>query len=125
MILVDTSVWVDHFRGGVPALVRALDEDSVLVHPFVAGELALSGLARRDEILALLEELPQATTATHDEALRAVRERRLDGRGIGWVDAHLFASALLSDATLWTHDRRLRAICADAGIAFEPGGGTG
>ena len=121
MTLVDTSIWVDHFRAGVDGFVDALEEDSVLVHPFVVGELASSGLTRRDEILGLLEALPKATAASHDETLRAVRERRLDGRGIGWVDAHLFASALLSSATLWTHDRRLRGVCADAGIAFEPG----
>ncbi len=125
MILVDTSVWVDHFRTGVDALTRALDEDAVLVHPFVIGELALSGLTRRDEILGLLGTLPRATAASHEEALRAARERRLQGRGIGWVDAHLFASALLSDATLWTRDRRLRSVCADAGIAFVPRGGSG
>lgn len=121
MILVDTSVWVDHFRSGVRGLVRALEEDSVLVHPFVLGELALSGLTRREEILGLLGALPEATSASHDDALRAARERRLDGRGVGWVDAHLFASALLSNAALWTNDRRLRGVCADAGIAFDPG----
>ena len=122
MILVDTSVWVDHLRAGVDGLAAALEEDSVLVHPFVAGELALSGLRQRDEILELLEALPRAVVASHDEALRAVRVRRLDARGIGWVDVHLFASALLSGASLWTHDRRLHEVCAGAGMAFTPGG---
>jgi predicted nucleic acid-binding protein len=120
VILVDTSVWVDHLRRRDEALVGALEDDSVLVHPFVMGELALGGLTRRAELLGLLGALPRAVTASHDEALRAVGARRLDGKGIGWVDAHLFASALLSDARLWTRDKRLLNLCFRAGIAYAP-----
>lgn len=119
MILVDTSVWVDHFRKSSKRLVELLEEDQVLVHPFVIGELGLGGLVNRDEILRLLEALPVADEATHQETLTTVRRWNLDGRGIGWVDAHLFASALLSDAELWTADNRLALVCSEAEIAFS------
>lgn len=119
MILVDTSVWVDHFRETSNRLIELLEEDEVLVHSFVVGELAVGGLVNRDEILGLLEALPAATEATHLEALDTVRRWDLVGRGVGWVDVHLFASALLSDALLWTADKRLALVCADAEIAFS------
>ena len=119
MILVDTSVWVDHFRHRLDSLVRLLADEQVLMHPFVMGELSLSGLTRRKEILPLLSTLPPAMAATHDDVLQAVAGHHLDGRGIGWIDAHLFASALLSKAQLWTVDQRLNAVCVDAGITFK------
>jgi predicted nucleic acid-binding protein len=120
MILVDTSVWVDHFRRRSDDLVRELEQDRVLTHPFIIGELALSGLVRRDEILGLLGSLPRAVAASHEETINAVQRWHLDGRGVGWVDAHLYASALLSAATLWTNDKRLRDLSAAAGMAFTP-----
>src|SRR5262245_35731733 len=118
MILVDTSIWVDHLRTSSKRLTYLLQEDLVLAHPFVIGELALSGLNNRDEILQLIGALPKATEATHDEVMEAVGQWSLDRRGIGWVDTHLLTAALLSDAQVWTADKRLRAVCSHAGIAF-------
>lgn len=111
MILADTSVWIDHFRTGVAALSRALDDGEVLMHPFVLGELACGNFRNRDEALALLDELPRAREATHEEVVVMIERRRLMGRGIGYVDAHLLAAtAITPEARLWTHDRRLSRV---------------
>lgn len=110
MILVDTSIWIDHLRTGDPQLVALLQEGNVLGHPWVTGELALASLSRRTEVLGLLHNLPQATVATHVEVLTLIDHDRLFGLGIGYVDAHLLASTRLSaDARLWTRDKRLHA----------------
>jgi len=115
--LVDTSVWIDHFREGVPALAEALYHQRVLAHPFVTGELACGNLQNRTEILDLLARLPQATVASQHEALRLIEARSLMARGIGYVDVHLLASTLLHDgATLWTRDRRLRQVAAELSL---------
>lgn len=120
MILVDTSVWIDHLRSGDAALAALLDGGQVLAHPFVTGELALGRLRRRGEILAALGSLPQATTATDTEVLRFIADHALDGLGIGYIDAHLLASALLSSAALWTRDKRLHAAAARLKLAWTP-----
>lgn len=121
MILADTSVWIDHLRRGSPELARLLEAGDVLVHPFVIGELACGNLRNRSEILDLLAGLPAAVTASDAEVLHFVGERRLAGKGIGWVDAHLLASiALTEDARLWTRDRRLATIADRLGWAFTP-----
>lgn len=86
-------------------------------HPFVVGELALGHLTRRREILGLLSELPRAQVATHEEVLALVDRHHLAGAGIGWIDAHLLASAALSGVSLWTLDRRLGAVAARLGLA--------
>jgi predicted nucleic acid-binding protein len=116
-VLVDTSVWVDHLRRGSGELARLLEDGSVLGHPFVVGELACGSLARRDEILGLLQQLPQPPLVGHEEALRFVERRRLAGSGVGWVDVHLLASAVLGDCRLWTLDRALGRAAARVGIA--------
>ena len=116
MILVDTSVWIDHFRQGEPRLGKMLDEMAVLTHPFVMGELALGRLDQRHEILDLLGNLPPAKLASHDEVLTMIEQRGLAGSGIGWVDAHLLAAALLSDALLWTLDRQLARVAQGLGV---------
>ena len=114
MILVDTSVWVAHLRFGEELLASALAEGDVLVHPFVIGELACGNISRRGEILELLGQLPFAREATHDEVHALIERRRLMGRGIGFVDAHLLAStALTPEARLWTHDKRLAQVAAE------------
>lgn len=110
MILVDTSVWVEHLRRGSVRLAALLEGAEVLGHPFVLGELALGHLRRRSEVLALFAALPPAQQATQDEVLELVARRRLAGSGIGWVDAHLLAAAALSGARLWTIDRRLATV---------------
>ena len=116
MILADTSVWIAHLRKGVPALADLLRKTSVLVHPFVVGELACGNLKRRSRILTDLQALPSAALATQEEVMGLVEERRLWGLGIGWIDAHLLASALLSNCPLWTLDRRLSRAAGAAGI---------
>jgi len=118
MILVDTSVWVDHLRDGTPALAAALEQGRV-THPFVLGELACGNLKNRGEVLQLLGELPAAPMATDPEALDFIERRALMGRGIGYVDVHLLASvALAGTAQLWTRDKRLAAIAADLELAY-------
>jgi predicted nucleic acid-binding protein len=118
VILVDTSIWIDHLRRGHPSLVTALELGRVLIHPFVVGELACGILNRRAEILTLLRELPPAPVATDDEALEFIERRGLMGRGIGYVDIHLLASvALAGDARLWTRDKRLAAVASELALA--------
>jgi predicted nucleic acid-binding protein len=117
VILVDTSVWIDHLRIGDPQLTTFLNDSHVLAHPWVTGELALGQLARRSEFLGLLRNLPQARVATDTEVLDLVENRRLFGLGIGYVDAHLLAATLLTpDSDLWTRDKRLAAAAAQIGI---------
>ena len=107
MILVDTSVWVQHLRKGSDRLRSLLDEEQVVCHPFVIGELACGTLRNRQEVLSLLKALPLARVAEHEEVLHLLEGRHLHGRGLGWVDAHLVASALLTGGTLWTFDKPL------------------
>ena len=118
MILVDTSVWVDHLRTGDAALSALLDRSQILTHPFVIGELALGNLQQRDLVLEAMQNLPQANPATDQEVLRFIADQALYGLGIGYVDAHLLAAARLTpDATLWTRDRRLLAAAHRLGLA--------
>jgi predicted nucleic acid-binding protein len=91
----------------------------VLTHPFVVGELACRALRDRDQVLSLLQALPEADAAEHSEVIGFLDRERLYGRGIGWIDAHLLASARLSDAPLWTFDRRLSRIAAALKLSFE------
>lgn len=112
MILVDTSVWVDHLRRGNARLERLLNDALVLVHPFVLGELALGALKKRSEILGLLEEMPQSEAASHAEVLEFVERHCLAGSGVGWIDVHLLVSAALSGVFLWTLDRRLASAAS-------------
>jgi len=121
MILVDTSVWIAHFRKGGSKLGELLNEALVMVHPFVMGELACGNLRNRARILSDLEALPSAVSATHEEVLRLIEDRELWGLGIGWIDAHLIASALLSNCQFWTLDARLNRAAAAAGVKlFRP-----
>ena len=119
-VLVDTSVWRRYFGGtaSVRRLGDLLDEDgSVLVHPFILGELVLGGLSTREE--GLFARLPSAGMVPHEEVLDLVRRRRLMRRGIGWVDAHLLASALTSSAVLWSIDQDLVAAAVDLSVDFR------
>jgi predicted nucleic acid-binding protein len=118
VILVDTSVWVDHLRHGEARLVEFLDAGQVLAHPFVTGELALGVLRQRELVLELLHELPQAAVATDEEVLALIARDGLAGSGVGYVDAHLIASARLTpEATLWTRDKRLHSVAAGLELA--------
>ena len=120
MILVDTSVWVDHLRAGDPALAGLLETGRVLAHPFVIGELALGNLRQR-QLLRWLHDLPAAPTAADAEVLSFIERRALAGSGIGYVDAHLLASAQLGAAALWTRDTRLSAVAERLGLARGAG----
>ncbi len=115
-VLVDSSVWIEHLRKGHSGLAALLNEASVLMHPYIIGELACGHLKHRALILDSLAELPSAVTATHEEALDLMEDRKLWGRGIGWIDAHLIASALLSNCPLWTLEERLNRAAAEAGV---------
>lgn len=119
MILADTSVWIDHLRRGDSRLATALDADQILIHPFVIGELACGNLRKRADILAMLSRLPATQTATDDEVLTFLERKRLMGRGIGIVDAHLLASVALTPPTrLWTRDRQLQAAATGLKLAY-------
>jgi len=121
VILVDTSVWIDHLRTGEPHLVALLERSQVLMHPFVLGELACGNLRRRADVLRHLGALPRSPVATDDEALRFIEAHRLMGKGIGWIDVHLLAAVALSPGTrLWTRDRRLDTVARTLGIRFAP-----
>lgn len=110
MILVDTSIWVDHLRAGEPALAHLLDHGWVLAHPWVTGELALGHLSQREDILGLLANLPSAEVATDAEVLGLIDAEQLYGQRIGYLDAQLLAATrLTADARLWTADKRLAA----------------
>lgn len=120
MILVDTSVWIDHFRRGNDKLASHLHNAQVLCHPFIVGELACGNLTQRGKILSLLAALPQGVLADHDDVITFIETHRLTGTGIGWIDAHLLASAMLSDALLWTMDKPLARGTRSIGIHADP-----
>jgi predicted nucleic acid-binding protein len=118
VILVDTSIWIEHLRSASAILTKLLVDGEVLGHPFVLGELALGNLRQRDEIMLVLRRLPQAISASHQEVLQFVDREALFGRGIGYVDAHLLAAARLTVGTrLWTRDRRLQAVAVQLDLA--------
>ena len=117
MVLVDTSIWVDHLRCRDHPLQGVLQEGQVLSHPMVIGELACGHLTNRRKILALLGALPSAKIATHEEVMALIEERALAGQGIGIVDAHLLASCLLTHVLLWTEDRNLNRVAKSLALA--------
>jgi len=118
-VIVDTSVWVDHLRRDDRRLAALLHDGAAELHPFVLCELALGNLGRRDEILGWLEALPSVEVAADAEVRYLIEERRLWGRGIGWIDAHLLASALLGSTPLLTRDRALAAVAVELGVAGD------
>lgn len=122
MILVDTSVWVDHLRRTEPALAKLLDQAAVLGHPWVTGEIALGNLRRRDEVVGLLRSLPQAPLATAPELLSFIAREQLGGTGIGYVDTQLLAATRLhTNARLWTKDTRLVEAATRLAVGYGPG----
>jgi predicted nucleic acid-binding protein len=117
MILADTSVWIEHFPHGEPVLSDRLSEGLVLMHPFVSGELACGNLEDRAEVLSALHSLPLAKLASNGEVRRVIEDRRLWGRGLGWIDVHLLASALLSNCVFWTFDLRPAKAARELGLS--------
>ena len=119
MILVDTSVWIAHFRKGSPGLLHLLEDGRVATHPFVIGELACGSLHRRDEIIRLLSTLPSSPVASHEEVLHLIESHHLMGTSLGYVDVHLLASAMMGRIRLWTLDQRLKNAASQLSIAHE------
>jgi len=116
-VLVDTSVWIDHFRRKSARLTELLEGNHVWAHPFVIGELACGTLARRREVLSYLDALPQAPLVDHGEVREFIEVHGLSGRGLGWIDVHLLASARLGSLSLWTADKRLAAVARALDLA--------
>jgi predicted nucleic acid-binding protein len=110
MVLVDTSVWVEHFRSGTIGLEAVLNDGHVVCHPFILGELACGNLKKRTEILALLQDLPMASCAENHEVIQFIEDNKLMGKGLGYIDIHLLMSALLTRIPLWTIDKRLHEV---------------
>ena len=120
MILPDSSIWVDHFRRANTFLAEWLENDQTLCHPFIVGELACGHLSPRASTIRMLQTLPEAPLMQHDEVLMLVERHRFMASGIGWVDAHLLGSALLSQAEIWTLDRSLANAARKLGVATNP-----
>jgi predicted nucleic acid-binding protein len=115
-MLVDTSVWIDHLRSGREDLRARLEAGEVVCHPFILGELACGNIRKRDEVLSLLGALSQVVVADHDEVMQLLDTHQLMGRGLGWIDAHLLASARLAGETLWTLDGPLKKAARALGV---------
>lgn len=118
MVLVDTSVWVSHFREGGVGLEKLLNDGQVVCHPFIVGELACGNLKNRREILAYLRSLPMAISAEDEEVLNFIENNQLMGTGLGYIDIHLIASAVLTNVSLWTFDKTLDKITKKIGINY-------
>ena len=118
MVLVDTNIWINHFRKKDADLVAFLNVGSVVCHPFIIGELAAGNLTNRIEILNLFQSLPSTPVVEPSEYLEFVDSRKLMGKGLGFVDIHILASAILSGVPLWTSDKRLAKAAEDLGIAY-------
>ena len=120
MILVDTSIWIDHLRSGDTRLADLLARSQVMAHPFVVGELACGNLRNRDEILKLLNDLPESPVATSEEVLSFIESHQLMGLGVGYIDIHLLAATTLAEnALLWTGDKRLNQVACKMKLAFD------
>ena len=118
-MLVDTSVWIAHFRTSSPALRQLLDEDLVVCHPLVIGELACGNLKHRSKVIEFLTLLPTTPTIEHEELLTFIETHKLFGQSLGWIDVHLLASTLLQHVALWTLDRPLRHAARKLRCSFE------
>ncbi len=120
MVLVDTSVWVSHLREMHTGLAGLLNDGDVACHFFIVGELACGNLKNRTTILSLLEALPMAAAAEHEEVLAFIESHNLMGRGLGYVDIHLLASAALSRFPIWTLDKKLAQVAHMLGVNYRP-----
>ena len=119
MIIVDTSVWIDHLRNTNPELIQLLNKALVLTHPFIIGELACGNLHKRAQFLILMKNLPIAKEATNQEVLYFIEHNQLMGRGIGYIDSHLLAStALTAETKIWTLDKRLNNLACNLGLSL-------
>jgi predicted nucleic acid-binding protein len=122
MILVDTSIWIDHFNAADPLLIGLLTDERVLAHAYVIGEISLGSLRERDAVLGALHDLPAAPIATQEETFYLIEQAKLFNRGIGYVDTGLLASARLQPGvTIWTRDRRLGKVAGELGLDAQIG----
>jgi predicted nucleic acid-binding protein len=119
MVLVDTSIWVTYLRRGNRQLEKLLMDAEVMCHPFIIGELACGNLKNRNEIISLLQSLPSAPTIEFDEFIFFIDRNHLMGKGIGFVDVHLLASAQLTGIPLWTADKRLKSAADQLELTFK------
>jgi predicted nucleic acid-binding protein len=119
MVIVDTSIWVTHLRRGSRQLEKLLMDAEVMCHPFIIAELACGNLKNRNEIISLLQSLPMAPTIEFDEFLFFIDRYHLMGKGVGFVDVHLLASARLTGIQLWTADKRLRSATDQLQLTFK------
>ena len=118
MVLVDTSVWVAHLRYGNVGLENLLNEGHVVCHLFIVGELACGNLSNRSEILSLLQALPLADHAGHDEVMYLIEHYSLMGKGLGYIDMHLIVSAILTRVQIWTLDKKLKEVSSKLGLEY-------
>ena len=118
MVLVDTSVWVSHLRDGNAGLETLLNDGEVVCHPFIVGELACGNLKNRREILIHLQSLPKAILAEDEEVLKFIENHELMGKGLGYIDVHLVAAAVLTDVPIWTFDKTLDKITKKIGVNY-------
>jgi hypothetical protein len=120
MVLVDTSVWVRHLREGDADLEHLLINGEVMCHPYIVGELACGNMKNRREVLSLLQLLPSAILARHEETLQFIEMNLLMGKGLGYVDIHLAASAVLTGVPMWSYDKKLEEVSEGMGIRYDP-----
>jgi predicted nucleic acid-binding protein len=120
MVLVDTSVWVNHLSEGDSDLADLLNDGQVMCHPYIVGELACGNMKNRREVLSLIQLLPSALSASHEEVLRFIELNNLMGKGLGYIDCRLSASALLTGVPMWSYDRRLNEANETLGIRYDP-----
>lgn len=118
-ILADTSVWIRHLREGDKNLVRLLEQGLVVCHPFIIGELACGGIKNRHEIISLLNDLPSTDILDHYDIMKFIEYRKIMNKGIGYVDVHLLASALVSETPLWTFDKALKKVANQLSIEYD------
>lgn len=118
LILVDTSVWIKHLRGGDQNLIRLLEQGLVACHPFIIGEIACGGVRNRYEIIDLLNDLPSTEVLDHSDIMEFIENRRIMNKGIGYIDVHLLGSALVSETPLWTFDKALRKIAIQLSVEY-------
>ena len=119
MVIVDTSIWVSHLRKSLPLLEKLLLNAEVVCHSFIIGELACANIKNRKEFLSLIQTLPMAPIIDLDEFIYFVDQNKLMGRGIGFIDIHLLASARLSESPLWTLDKKLKSVAKELNVAYK------
>ena len=118
-ILVDTSVWIKHLREGEKSLAQLLEEGLVACHPYIIGEIACGGIKNRHEIISLLNYLPTTDILDHSDIMEFIEYRKIMNKGIGYIDVHLLASALVSDTPLWTFDKALKKVANQLFIEYD------